>query len=148
MLLFSIDSSFSNIIFLSVVGLYTDIISPGTRVQGEQQERRSRWRKSKVRMALSKRGKRMMVIRSIGSMSLLTATRPNSTLHTTLTAMLIKENFLLNLTRESPPQGNTLTLEKVKKVKVGRRRREGWWVMIFREFLLLRLRVEKIARVH
>ena len=39
-----------------------------------------------------------------------------------------------------------MTLEKVKKVKVGRRRREGWWVMILREFLVLRSRVEKMAR--
>ena len=56
--------------------------------------------------------------------------------------------FLLNLTRDSPPLQPTLTLEKVKKVKVGRRRREGWWVMILREFLLLRFRVEKMARRH
>ena len=61
---------------------------------------------------------------------------------TTLTAMLTQVNFLLKLT---PPH---LTLEKVKKVKVGRRRREGWWVMILRELLLLRLRVEKMARRH
>ena len=52
------------------------------------------------------------------------------------------------MTLDSLPQENTLTLEKVKKVKVGRRRREGWWVMILREFLLLRLRVEKMARRH
>ena len=56
--------------------------------------------------------------------------------------------FLLNLTRDSPPLQPTLTLEKVKKVTVGRRRREGWWVMILREFLLLRFRVEKMARRH
>ena len=62
--------------------------------------------------------------------------------------MLTQVNFLLNLTLDSLPQENTLTLEKVKKVKVGRRRREGWWVMILREFLLLRLRVEKMARRH
>ena len=58
--------------------------------------------------------------------------------------MLIKVNFLLNLTPVTSP---TLTLEKVKKVKVGRRRREGWLVMILREFLLLlKSRVEKMAR--
>ena len=34
----------------------------------------------------------------------------------------------------------------MKKVKVGRRRREGWLVMILREVLLFKLRVEKIAR--
>jgi len=39
-------------------------------------------------------------------------------------------------------------LEKVKKVKMGRRRREGWWKMILRNFLELRLRVEKMARRH
>ena len=67
---------------------------------------------------------------------------------TRLIAMLTQANFLLNLTLDSPPLQHTLTLEKVKKVKVGRRRREGWWVMILREFLLLRLRVEKMARRH
>ena len=60
--------------------------------------------------------------------------------------MLIQVNFLLNMTLDSLPQENTLTLEKVKKVKVGRRRREGWWVMILRELLLLRSSVEKIAK--
>ena len=40
----------------------------------------------------------------------------------------------------------SLALEKVKKVKVGRRRREGWLVMILRELLLLRSSVEKIAK--
>ena len=59
--------------------------------------------------------------------------------------MLTQVNFLLNMTPDTFP---TLTLEKVKKVKMGRRRREGWWVMILREFLLLRLRVEKMARRH
>ena len=40
-----------------------------------------------------------------------------------------------------------MTLVKVKKVKVGRRRRDGWWVIILREYLLLRLRLrEKMAR--
>ena len=39
----------------------------------------------------------------------------------------------------------SLALEKVKKVKVGRRRREGWLVMILREFLSRRLRVAKMA---
>ena len=67
---------------------------------------------------------------------------------TTLTAMLTQVNFLLNWTLDSLPQENTLTLEKVKKVKVGRRRREGWLVMILRELMLLRLRVEKMARRH
>ena len=62
--------------------------------------------------------------------------------------MLTQVKILLNLTRDSPPLQPTLTLEKVKKVKVGRRRREGWWVMILREFLLLRFRVEKMARRH
>ena len=39
-----------------------------------------------------------------------------------------------------------MTLEKVKKVMVGRRRREGCWVMmILTELLLFRLRVENIA---
>ena len=62
--------------------------------------------------------------------------------------MLTKVKFLLNLTRDSPPLP-TLTLEKVKWVKVGRRRREGWWVMILREFLLLlRSRVVKMARTN
>ena len=55
-------------------------------------------------------------------------------------------NLLLNMIRDSPPQQPTLSLEKVKKVKVGRRRREGWWVMILREFLLLRSSVEKMAK--
>ena len=66
---------------------------------------------------------------------------------TILTAMLTQVNFLQNLTPDTFP---TLTLEKVKKVKMGRRRREGWWVMILREFLssLLRLRMEKMAKVH
>ena len=64
---------------------------------------------------------------------------------TTLTVMLTKVNFLLNLTHDLP---HTFTLEKVKKVKVGRRRREGWWVMILREFLLRMLRVKKIAMKH
>ena len=62
--------------------------------------------------------------------------------------MLTQVKTLLNLTRDSPLMQPTLTLEKVKKVKVGRRRREGWWVMILREFLLLRFRVEKMARKH
>ena len=62
--------------------------------------------------------------------------------------MLIQVNFLLNLTRDSLLRQPTLTLEKVKKVIVGRRRREGCWVMILRELLLLRLRVEKMARRH
>ena len=39
-----------------------------------------------------------------------------------------------------------MTLEKVKKVKVGRRRREGWLLMILREVLLFKLRVKKITR--
>ena len=60
--------------------------------------------------------------------------------------MLTQVKILLNLTRDSPPLQPTLTLEKVKKVKVGRRRMEGWWVMILREFLLLGFRVEKMAR--
>ena len=60
--------------------------------------------------------------------------------------MLTQVYFLLNPTCDSQP--NPLTLEKVKKVKVGRRRREGWWVTILREFLLVMSRVEKIARRH
>ena len=56
--------------------------------------------------------------------------------------MLTKVNFLLNLTPVTSP---TLTLEKVKKVKMGRRRREGWLVMILREFLSRKLRVAKMA---
>ena len=59
--------------------------------------------------------------------------------------MLIQVNFLLNTTPDTSP---TLTLEKVKNEKMGRRRREGWRVMILREFLLLRLRVEKMAKRH
>ena len=39
----------------------------------------------------------------------------------------------------------SLALEKVKKVKVGRRRREGWLVIILREFLSRKLRVAKMA---
>ena len=62
--------------------------------------------------------------------------------------MLTKVSFLLNLTRYPRPLEQALTLEKVKKVKVGRRRREGWWVMILKEFLVLMSRVEKIARRH
>ena len=54
--------------------------------------------------------------------------------------MLIQENFLLNMTLES------LSLENVKKVKTGRRRMEGWRVMILRELLLLKFRLEKMAR--
>ena len=55
--------------------------------------------------------------------------------------MLIQENFLLNLTLDSS------SLENVKKVKTGRRRMEGWRVMIFsRELLLLKFRLEKMAR--
>ena len=55
--------------------------------------------------------------------------------------MLIQENFLLNMTLDS------LSLENVKKVKTGRRRMEGWRVMIFsRELLLLKFRLEKMAR--
>ena len=61
--------------------------------------------------------------------------------------MLIQVNVLLNLTCDSTPLQLTLTLEKVKKVKVGRRRREGWLVMILSKVLqLLLLRVDKIAR--
>ena len=71
---------------------------------------------------------------------------PQQTYSTALTAMLTQVNFLLNLTRDSPPLQDILTLEKVKEVKVGRRRREGWLVMILREVLLFKLRVEKIAR--
>ena len=65
---------------------------------------------------------------------------------TTLTAMLTEVNFLLNMTLDSLPQENTLTLEKVKKVKVGRRRREGWLVMILKELILFGVRVKKLAR--
>ena len=54
--------------------------------------------------------------------------------------MLIQENFLLNMTLDS------LSLENVKKVKTGRRRMEGWRVMISRELLLLKFRLEKKAR--
>ena len=54
--------------------------------------------------------------------------------------MLIQENFLLNKTLDS------LSLENVKKVKTGRRRMEGWRVMISRELLLLKFRLEKMAR--
>ena len=55
--------------------------------------------------------------------------------------MLIQENFLLKLTLDP------LSLENVKKVKTGRRRMEGWRVMIFsRELLLLKFRLEKMAR--
>ena len=54
--------------------------------------------------------------------------------------MLIQENFLLKLTLDS------LSLENVKKVKTGRRRMEGWRVMISRELLLLKFRLEKMAR--
>ena len=61
--------------------------------------------------------------------------------------MLTQVNFLLNLTCDSM-LSLTWTLEKVKKVKVGRRRREGWWVMILMELLLLELMVEKMARRH
>ena len=39
-----------------------------------------------------------------------------------------------------------MTLEKVKKVKVGRRRREGWLVMILKELILFGVRVKKLAR--
>ena len=60
--------------------------------------------------------------------------------------MLTKVNLLLSMTRDSPPQQPTLSFEKVRNEKVGRRRREGWWVMILREFLLLRSSVEKIAK--
>ena len=38
-------------------------------------------------------------------------------------------------------------MEKVKKVKTGRRRREGWRVKILKELLLM-LRVEKMARIY
>ena len=34
----------------------------------------------------------------------------------------------------------------MKKVKVGRRRREGWLVMILKELILFGLRVKKLAR--
>ena len=71
---------------------------------------------------------------------------PQQTYSTALTAMLTQVNFLLNLTRDSPPQQQILTLEKVKKVKVGRRRREGWLVMILKELILFGLRVKKLAR--
>ena len=54
--------------------------------------------------------------------------------------MLIQENFLLNMTLDP------LSLENVKKVKTGRRRMEGWRVMISRELLLLKFRLEKMAR--
>ena len=54
--------------------------------------------------------------------------------------MLIQENFLLNMTLVP------LSLENVKKVKTGRRRMEGWRVMISRELLLLKFRLEKMAR--
>ena len=54
--------------------------------------------------------------------------------------MLIQENFLLNMTLDS------LSLENVKKVKTGRRRMEGWRVMISRELLLLKFKLEKMAR--
>ena len=61
--------------------------------------------------------------------------------------MLIQENFLLNMTLDLPSLQLTLSLENVKKVKTGRRRMEGWRVMIFsRELLLLKFRLEKMAR--
>ena len=60
--------------------------------------------------------------------------------------MLIQENFLLNLILDSGPLQLTLSLENVKKVKTGRRRMEGWRVMILRELLLLKFRLEKMAR--
>ena len=60
--------------------------------------------------------------------------------------MLIQENFLLNLILDSGPLQLTLSLENVKKVKTGRRRMEGWRVMISRELLLLKFRLEKMAR--
>ena len=60
--------------------------------------------------------------------------------------MLIQENFLLKLILDSGPLQLTLSLENVKKVKTGRRRMEGWRVMILRELLLLKFRLEKMAR--
>ena len=60
--------------------------------------------------------------------------------------MLIQENFLLNMILDSGPLQLTLSLEKVKKVKTGRRRMEGWRVMISRELLLLKFRLENMAR--
>ena len=54
--------------------------------------------------------------------------------------MLIQENFLLKLTLDP------LSLENVKKVKTGRRRMEGWRGMILRWLLLLKFRLEKMAR--
>ena len=60
--------------------------------------------------------------------------------------MLIQENFLLKLILDSGPLQLTLSLENVKKVKTGRRRMEGWRVMISRELLLLKFRLEKMAR--
>ena len=60
--------------------------------------------------------------------------------------MLIQVILLLNLTLDSPLLQLTLSLENVKKVKTGRRRMEGWRVMISRELLLLKFRLEKMAR--
>ena len=60
--------------------------------------------------------------------------------------MLIQENFLLNMTLDSGPLQLTLSLENVKKVKTGRRRMEGCRVMILRELLLLKFRLQKMAR--
>ena len=61
--------------------------------------------------------------------------------------MLIQVILLLNLTLDSPLLQLTLSLENVKKVKTGRRRMEGWRVMISRELLLLKFRLEKMARI-
>ena len=61
----------------------------------------------------------------------------------TLIARFMKVNLLENLTLLSPQHWS---LENVKKVIMGRSRREGCLVRILREFLLLKSRVEMAAR--
>ena len=59
--------------------------------------------------------------------------------------MFRQDRLSLRATCDWSTEQLSLALEKVKKVKVGRRRREGWLVMILREFLSRKLRVAKMA---
>ena len=60
--------------------------------------------------------------------------------------MLIKDKFLLKLTRESLLPQPIFSREKVKKVTVGMMMREGCRERIFREDLLRKFTVEKKER--
>ena len=93
-----------------------------------------------VKMMLDTGGVRMM-----GSIiTLKSLKRTQDTLPTVLTAMLSQVKFLLNITCELPLQ--RLILLNVKKVTLGRIRRERCLYRILREDLSRKFRVEKRAR--